>query len=89
MGKRNYEIFYKVLELEVNRNVTGNETKYKSEWSSFLEENESNRHTLYDNRLDVQEILRRLQPFIKVTGKALIISAEAKELIKAMEGMNF
>jgi hypothetical protein len=88
MGKRNYEIFYKILELEVNRKVTGNESKYKSEWAAFLQENESNRHTVYDNRLDVQQILKRLEPYNKVTGKALIISAEIKELVKAMEGMN-
>ena len=88
MGKRNYAMFHVILKLELERRISGDIEKYKKEFAALLSTNSTNRHTVYDIRLDVLELLKRLESFTKVTGKVAIVTAEISDLAKAIEGLN-
>lgn len=88
MGEVNYNIRYQVLRLELDKEISKDPETYAAKWSKFLAENEKNRHTVYDNRLVVRDILKRLMPHSRIVGKQLLITAEFSELLKALEGFN-
>lgn len=85
---RNYEAFWKVFDIELFKLSTCAQDINSDKWKLLRREYESNLKTLYENREHVKDIIKRLQPFTRRTERGVVmISAELKELVKALEGV--
>ena len=85
---RNYELFDNILDLELSLKVQEDQTAYKKVWHKINQENLTKHHTLCNNRADIRDILKRLEPFSKITKGNVIYTVEAKELLTALRGLN-